>query len=312
MTRELSGGIAPTMSAADLVGAVPEIRSVARIETLSPMTVPSASLSINDIVSVAGLIDEHFAEGAEGCVVIQGTDTLEETAFLLDLLVKSDRPVIVTGAMRGAQAPGADGPANIFAAVIVASSPDASGSGTLVVLNNEIHAARFVQKSHTTLPSAFTSPLAGPVGLVAERKARFHFRLPSRPSPFEKVAAIDAPVALIKLGLGDDGRLLKQVLPAGFRGLVIEAMGAGHVPMDTVGTITELLESIPVVLATRVHAGPIFCSTYAFPGSEIDLLERGVITSGMLSSLKARLLLSLLLRRTEDRDEIAIAFRKCG
>lgn len=263
-------------------------------------------------MSIARLVDEHFAEGAEGCVVIQGTDTLEETAFLLDLLIKSDRPVVVTGAMRGAQAPSADGPANILAAVIVASSPDASGSGTLVVLNNEIHAARFVQKSHTALPSAFTSPLAGPVGLVAERKARFHFRLPSRPPPFEKVPTIDVPVGLIKLGFGDDGRLLKQVLPAGFCGLVIEAMGAGHVPMGIVRTITELLESIPVVLATRVHAGPIFCATYAFPGSEIDLLERGVIASDMLSGLKARLLLSLLLRHTKNRDEIAVAFRKYG
>jgi L-asparaginase len=301
------------MSATDLINAVPEIGNVGRIEALSPMTVPSASLSINDIVSVARLVDEHFADGAEGCVVIQGTDTLEETAFLLDLLIKSDRPVVVTGAMRGAQALGADGPANILDAVIVASSPDASGLGTLVVLNNEIHAARYVQKAHTALLSAFTSPLAGPVGLVTERKARFHFRSPNHPPlSFEKVPASDAPVALIKLGLGDDGRLLKQVLPAGFRGLVIEAMGAGHVPMDIVVTITELLEFIPVVLATRVHAGPTFCSTYAFPGSEIDLLERGVIASGILSGLKARLLLSLLLRCTENRDEITIAFRECG
>ncbi|MGH8129015.1 MAG: asparaginase [Gammaproteobacteria bacterium] len=310
MTRERTGGIVPTLSAADLVSAIPEIGDVARIEALSPMNILSASLSIDDIVRLARLVDEHLATGAEGCVVIQGTDTIEETAFLLDLLVNSDRPVVVTGAMRGPQTPGADGPANILAAVIVACTANASGFGTLVVLNDEIHAARFVQKSHTALPSAFTSPLAGPVGLVAEGKTSFYFRLPNRVPPFEQ-ADNDAPVALIKIGMGDDGRLLKQVLPAGYRGLVVEGMGAGHVPASIAPIISEIIESIPVVLATRVHAGPAFRSTYAFAGSEIDLLKRGVIAAGALSGVKARLLLSLLLRGG-DRSGVVEAFQRYG
>ena len=96
--------------------------------------------------------------------MIQGTDTIEESAFLLDLLVDSDKPVVITGAMRGADAPGADGPANLLSAAIVAAAPESRGLGTLAVLNYDIHAARFVQKSHTALPSAFLSPLVGPIG----------------------------------------------------------------------------------------------------------------------------------------------------
>jgi L-asparaginase len=166
MTRGDAGGITPSLGADDLVQAVPGIASVARIDTASPMKMPGASLSIDDVLAVAASIDRRLAQDTDGVVVIQGTDTIEETAFLLDRAVRSDKPVVVTGAMRGAEAPGADGPANVLAATIVAASPDAHGLGALVVLNDQIHAASVVQKSHTALPSAFGSPLGGPLGEV--------------------------------------------------------------------------------------------------------------------------------------------------
>ncbi len=181
MTRSAAGGITPTLTAAELAAAVPGLDAVARIETASPMTMPSASLAIDDVLKVAALADARLADEVDGVVVIQGTDTIEETAFLLDLVVGSSKPVVVTGAMRGPQAAGADGPANLLAATLVAASPEALGLGTLVVLNDEIHAARLVQKSHTALPSAFASPSAGPLGLVAEGRPRFHLRPPPRP-----------------------------------------------------------------------------------------------------------------------------------
>ena len=183
MTPGAGGAIAPTLTAADLVRAVPGLDAVADISTASPMMVPGASLSIDDVLAVAALIDARFDEGIDGAVVIQGTDTIEETAFLLDRTVRSGKPVVVTGAMRGAQAAGADGPANLLAATITAAAAQAHGLGALVVLNDEIHAARFVQKSHTALPSAFTSPSAGPLGLVAEGQPHFHLRPVTRLPP---------------------------------------------------------------------------------------------------------------------------------
>jgi len=183
MTRDASGTISPALSAADLVRAVPGLERVADIETTSPLALPGASLSIDDVLGVAALVDERLEGGADGAIVIQGTDTIEETAFLLDLVVQSERPVVVTGAMRGPQAAGADGPANILAATAVAASPHMRGLGTLVVLNDEIHAARFVQKSHTSLPSAFASPAAGPLGHVIEGAPRLRVQPAERTGP---------------------------------------------------------------------------------------------------------------------------------
>lgn len=310
MTRDAGGGITPTLSAADLLRAVAGIDTLATIETVSPMTMPSASLTIDDVLAIAALVDKRLGKDIDGVVLIQGTDTIEETAFVLDLVVHSDKPVVVTGAMRGPEAPGADGPANILAATMTAASPDAAGLGTLVVLNDEIHAARFVQKSHTALPSAFTSSRAGSLGLVAEGRPRLHLRVPRWPSPiqYDTAAGIDAPVALVRMSLGDDGRMLRQVRELGYRGLVIEGMGAGHVPASVVPLIGDLAATMPVVLASRVHAGPAFTSTYGFSGSEIDLLGRGVIPAGDLPGLKARLLLSLLLRNSLDPALVASAF----
>ncbi|MEP7328405.1 MAG: asparaginase [Betaproteobacteria bacterium] len=308
MTRTATGGIAPSLNAADLVRAVVGIENVADIETVSPLSMPGASLSIDNIVGVAALIDARLGDDVDGVVVIQGTDTIEETAFLFDLLVCSERPVVVTGAMRGAEAPGADGPANVLAATIVAAARDANGLGTLVVMNDEIHAARFVQKSHTALPSAFTSPLGGPLGIVVEGRARIHSRPVRQRQPIVAVTPADAPVALIQMSLGDDGRMLSQMERLGYRGVVLEGMGAGHVPSIVAPIISDLVKAMPVILATRVHTGPAFTSTYGFPGSEIDLLHRGAISAGDLSSLKARLLLSILLRNGADRNAIAAAF----
>ena len=193
-----AGGITPKLGAAELVASVPALAEVGDIDARSLFRLPSPPLTPANLVDVARVIEEGFAAGFDGAVVIQGTDTIEESAFLLDLLVDSDKPVVVTGAMRGADAPGADGPANLLSAAIVAASPESRGLGTLVVLNYDIHAARFVQKSHTALPSAFLSPLVGPIGALIERQPRFYVRVKRTPNrsaaegPPAPVAAQDA------------------------------------------------------------------------------------------------------------------------
>jgi L-asparaginase len=310
MTRSAAGGITPTLTAAELAAAVPGLDAVARIETASPMTMPSASLAIDDLLQVAALADARLVDEVDGVVVIQGTDTIEETAFLLDLVVRSAKPVVVTGAMRGPQAAGADGPANLLAATLVAGSPEAHGLGTLVVLNDQIHAARLVQKSHTALPSAFTSPSAGPLGLVAEGRPHFHLRPAQRPPALRVAAGADVPVALLRMSLGDDGRMLRALGGLGYRGLVLEGMGAGHVPAAVAPVVGDVAAAMPVVLASRVASGPAFRSTYGYPGSEIDLLGRGAIPAGALSALKARVLLALLLRGAPDRASLLEAYAR--
>lgn len=308
MTRSEAGGITPTLTADDLVRAVPGLDAVAEIETLSPLRKASPSLTPGDLLALAQHLQERFAQGIDGAVVIQGTDTIEETAFVLDCLCGDEQPVVVTGAMRGPEAPGADGPGNILAASIVAASPSARGRGTLAVLNDEIHAGRFVQKAHTALPSAFRSPLGGTVGLVIEGEAVFHARTNRAPHLAGPFGDADAPVALLRIGVGDDGRLLRALPSLGFHGAVIEAMGAGHVPEPLAELVSELTTQMPVVLASRVDTGRVFSRTYGFPGAEIDLLRRGAIPAGSLSGLKARLLLMILLRSRMQRGTISEVF----
>ncbi len=307
MVSGAGGGITPKLGAAELVTSVPALADVAEIEAESPLRVASPSLTIGDLIDVAKRIEKAFADGADGAVVIQGTDTIEESAFLLDLLVENKRPVVVTGAMRGADAPGADGPANLLSAVRVAAAPEARGLGTLVVLNYAIHAARFVQKSHTALPSAFLSPLTGPLGTMIEGRPHFHVRVARTPC----LSAGDgppAPVVLVKAAMGEDTRLFAHLANMGYAGVVIEGMGAGHVHADAAPVLGSLAARLPVVLASRVMTGPVFTETYGYPGGEIDLIARGLIPAGALSGLKARLLLSLVLRTSRDRQAIGNAF----
>jgi L-asparaginase len=302
-----SGGIAPKLGAAELVASVPSLADVAEIEAHSPFRLPSPYLTSDNLVEVARTIEEGFASGFDGTVVIQGTDTIEESAFILDLLVGSEKPVVVTGAMRGADAPGADGPANLLAAARVAAAPEARGLGTLAVLNYDIHAARFVQKSHTTLPSAFSSPLVGPIGAVIEGRPRFFVHVTRAPT----LPSADGPparVALVKWAMGDDGRMMSTLPGLGYAGVVVEGMGAGHVPADAAPILGDLAAKMPLVLASRAMTGPVFTRTYGYPGSEIDLLARNIVPAGYLSGLKARLLLGLILRARADRNAVAAAF----
>jgi L-asparaginase len=305
-------GVVPTLSAQDVIDAVPALARHARIDALSYSMKPGASLSLEDLVTIAALIDARLEAGASGAVVTQGTDTIEETAFVLDLLVQSSAPVVVTGAMRAASAVGADGPANLLSSVVVASSAAAAGLGTLVVLNDEIHAARYVRKCHSTQPSAFDSPGVGTLGLVLEEQAVLHWRLP-RAAPMPRPESLhDCPVALVALTLGDNGRVLEALSQLGYRGAVLEALGAGHVPAALVPPLQALSQQMPVILSTRVVAGPVLSRTYGFAGSESDLLERGLISAGWLSPGKAVQLLRLLLALGSSRRELESRFAHYG
>jgi L-asparaginase len=301
-------GVEPTLTGEALVSDVPEIADVAEVSAASFRQAPSGELTVEDLVELASEIESRIDEGASGAVVTQGTDTIEETSFVLDLLVDRDAPVVVTGAMRNPMLPGADGPANLLASIQVVASDVARGLGAMVVLNDEIHAARFVSKTHTSNPATFRSDPVGPIGWVSEGVPR----VVMRPTGGYKVTlpegAQDRPVALYHVALGDDGRLLPEIGEAGYAGLVVEAMGGGHVPSITVETLEDLASKMPVVLASRTGGGEVLRSTYGFIGSETDLLERGLIYAGPLDGRKARLLMTLLLMSGASKQEIKETF----
>ena len=301
-------GVMPQLTGADLVAAVPGLeRAGVTVGVHDFRQVPSSSLTVDDVLDLVRAIRAEVAAGAGGGVVSQGTDTIEETAFLADLLYAGDVPVVFTGAMRNPTLAGPDGPANLRAAVAVAASPQARGLGCLVVLGDEIHAARFVSKAHTTSVTAFVSPPAGPLGIVAEdravvltRPARWAALPDPRPEPTVRTG-------LVTMVLGDDGALL-EAAAGRFNGLVVAGFGGGHVPGPMAAMLGDVAARIPVVLASRTGAGMVLAGTYAYPGAELDLRQRGLIGAGFLEPLKARLLLHLLLAGGASRDAIAATF----
>lgn len=300
-----TGGVAPALTAHDLVAAVPGLEAVADVDVRTVAQVPGAHLGLGDLVALAGTVAETLSDGADGVVVTQGTDTIEDTAFVLDLLVGDPAPVVVTGAMRNPTLAGADGPANLLAAVAVAAHGPARGLGALVVLNDEVHAARFVAKRHSQSPGAFTS-YPGALGWVAEGRPRLVLRpLGRRRLP---IPARTAQVALVTLPVGDDGRLVTAAVDGGAEGVVVDALGGGHVPATTLEAVGAAARRVPVVVTSTTRAGEVLRSTYGFAGSERDLAARGVLNGGLLEARKARLLLALLLGGGAGRQEVEDVF----
>ena len=311
--RDASGVASPKLTAANLIKAAPQLADIAELRAISFRRVASPELTIVDMIALAAELRRALADGTSGAVVTQGTDTLEETSFVLDLLWERDEPVVFTGAMRHPDLAGADGPANLLAAVAVAASPLACGLGSLVVLNDEIHLPALVRKTHTASPGAFRSPAAGPIGWIIENRVRIALCRAVRHYIFmPRVPASVPPVALFKATLGDDGRLLTAAGSLGYRGLVIEAMGGGHVPHAMVEPLATLAEKMPVVLTSRTGAGEALHNSYGFAGSETDLLKRGLIHGGMLDGPKARLLLTLLLIAGAGLEKTVEAFATIG
>src|SRR5215469_426174 len=287
-------GAVPQLDAADLIA---ELGSVAAgIEPLDLTNVSSIALRDEHLLALARAVDESIASGFGAIVITHGTDTMEETAYLLALTINRGRAAIVlTGAMRHHDLEGYDGLANLRAALLAARAPGMADAGPVVVMSDEIHAARFVTKSHATSPGAFTSR-PGPLGQVVESESALWFR-PLYTDYLGPVTASQLPrVELVSMVVGVSPAILDAVIDSQPDGIVIEGFGGGHVPPALLDCVDQAItHGIPTVVASRTGDGPTLRQTYAVPGCEIDLQARGAVMAGAISALKARLRLTVAI-----------------
>jgi L-asparaginase len=305
MAGDGSGPAAPELDADALLAAVPALRERDGLRARTIGIRPSAHLTGPDALEVARAAADEAA-GGRGVVVTHGTDTLEEVALLCDLLHGGEAPIVFTGAMRVASAPGADGPANLLDAVDAAGAAEAAGLGVLVAFAGEVHAARAVRKRASTGPAAFASPGAGPLGRVAEGRLALERRVERRPAL--AVTRLDAVVHVVTAGLGADGALVDAAAEAGADGLVAVLLGAGHSPPPFLDALRGVAERMPVVATVRPEAGAILHDTYGFEGAEADLRASAAICAAALSPAAARIKLMACLGAGLDRAGIAAAF----
>jgi L-asparaginase len=297
--------VSPELDGDALVAAVPALGRLSGLRVRSLLNRASAQLTGAEALGVARAAAEEAAAG-RGVVVTHGTDTLEEVAFLTDLVHACEAPIVFTGAMRAASAPGADGPANLLDAAAVAASPWSAGLGTLVVFAGEIHAARAVRKIDSTGLNAFGSPGFGSLGRVEEGRPRLQ-RIVERRPPIP-ATKLDGRVPIVPAAVGMDGSLLDAAHAAGVDGLVIVGVGAGHVPPPFLAACRRIIADVPIVATVRPERGAILHDTYAYEGSERDLREAGIIAAGALTAAAARIKLLACLGAGYDRAAITRAF----
>ncbi|WP_077326721.1 asparaginase [Virgibacillus siamensis] len=281
--------------------------SYANVEEIIEFSLPSPHITPKHMLQLAEKINEISSE-YDGIVVTHGTDTLEETAYFLELTVNTTIPVIITGAMRSSNEIGSDALYNLISSLRVAIDDEASGKGVLVVMNDEIHSAVNVTKTSTSNVATFQSPQYGPLGIITKESVIFHHTILSRYS--HPVTQITKNVFLLKAYAGMDQQILEALYAGKPDGLVVEGLGQGNLPKNTVTSIQKFIaDNIPVVLVSRCYQG-IVQPTYAYEGGGKQLKEDGVILTNGLTGPKARIKLLIALEKTNDHNLIRDMFEK--
>lgn len=283
------------------------INQYAQIDELNPFNVPSPHMTIQHVKQLKDIILEAVTNKYyDGFVITHGTDTLEETAFLLYLILGIEQPVVITGAMRSSNEIGSDGLYNYISAIRVASDEKARHKGVMVVFNDEIHTARNVTKTHTSNTNTFQSPNHGPLGVLTKDRVQFH-HMPYRQQALENVNE-KLNVPLVKAYMGMPGDIFSFYSREGIDGMVIEALGQGNMPPSALEGIQQLVSlNIPIVLVSRSFNG-IVSPTYAYDGGGYQLAQQGFIFSNGLNGPKARLKLLVALSNNLDKAEIKSYF----
>ncbi|MDE0030385.1 MAG: asparaginase [Deltaproteobacteria bacterium] len=291
----------------ELVGSVPELAGIAEVEQVPFRRLPSHALVDRDWLDLAELLHGIFERGeADGAVITHGTNTLEETAYFLNLVLKTDRPVVLVGSMRPASALGADGYLNLLNAVRVAAEPSSRGQGVLAVMNDRIYGARDLTKTATYRVEAFQGRDLGPLGFAdADGSVRYYHRtvMPHTIATEFDVSGLESlpRVDVVVSHAGADGAVIDACVAAGARGIVCAATGAGRpTPAQDEAFARASEKGVVLCIGSRVGSGRVARS----PG----LQERGVVTADNLQPWKARVLLALALSATTDPDAIQRMF----
>ncbi|WP_132008883.1 asparaginase [Mesobacillus foraminis] len=302
MSEDTSGAVKPGAKN-PLTEEAQILSGLANLIVEEPFNLPSPHITPKEMMTLKHIIEQHYNQGGiDGVVITHGTDTLEETAYFLDLTVQADLPIVVTGAMRSSNEIGADGLYNLISSIRVALSREAKGKGVLIVLNDEIHTAENATKTHTSNVSTFQSPQYGPIGIVTKRGIFFHHMPASREN--YQIEDPSKRVVLIKAHAGMDSSLLLAVKELQVDGVVIEALGQGNLPPSAMKGIRALIsDNIPVVIVSRCFNG-VVQDIYGYEGGGKHLKDCGVIFSNGLNGQKARIKLLIALAMTNNMKEI--------
>lgn len=307
------GRVVASARGEDLLAALGDVSNIASVEVDEFATVASFDMTVEFALSLAQRVNTVGArDDVHGIVITHGTDTLEETSFLIALLQQHDKPVIMTGAQLAGDHPQSDGPRNLRNAIIAATCDELTGFRALVGFNGELHSARYVTKTHTSALETFQSPGAGPVGIVD--KGRVYLNGATRPSPLPRfsITALDQRVDLIKTHLGMDDVLVKAAVAGGAKGLVIEGSGLGNVTAGLAPTLKALAQGgLPVLVTSRCLMGraePVYGSKGGSGGR--DLEDAGCLFTGDLKGPKTRVLLMIALAAQLPLDGIKDLLRK--
>ncbi|KAF2956422.1 asparaginase [Marinitoga sp. 38H-ov] len=305
-------GVIPSEERNKHLNEIPELKKIAETELIEFSNIPSPHMTPKIMFELSKFVKNILSKDEiDGVVITHGTDTLEETAYFLDLVLNEKKPIVLTAAMRNWNEPSTDGPANLISSVRVASSNKAYNKGVLVCLNDEIHSAREVTKTYTSNVATFDSPGYGPLGIVDEDAIIFYRESLLR----MHIDAIDVEdkVALIKTYTGDDGSILSILPELGFKGVVVEGFGRGNVPPKVADKIEWLVKekNIPVIVVSRCFKGRVL-GVYGYHGGGADLKNKGAILGNEVSGQKARIKLTVALGVTNNIEELRKYFEFNG
>ncbi|SFA78181.1 asparaginase [Clostridium frigidicarnis] len=299
----------PSLTGEEIMAMVTGIEGYAKIESHTFSSLPSPHVTPEIMFKLSKFIKEFIdREDIDGVVVTHGTDTLEETAYLLDLTINTEKPIIVTGSMRSGSELGYDGPSNLAASICTAISDEARGRGVLVCLNGDLNCASEVTKTNSMSLGTFKTPNFGPIGMVDNNKVLF-YRNSNDKERFD-ITELEDKVALIKCASGMDSSFIDFAIDKGYKGIVIEALGRGNIPPEMVSGVKRAIDNkIPVVVVSRCFEGRV-CDSYGYPGGGKDLRKIGVIFGDTLPGQKARIKLMVALSKTNDLEKIKEIFEK--
>ena len=297
----------PALNADEIISTITNIKNFADIEVINFSNLPSPHITPMIMMDLANLVKKNIIrEDLSGIIITHGTDTLEETAYLLDLSIHNEKPIVIVGAMRNFSELGYDGSSNLSAAICTVISTRARNKGVLVVMNNDVNAASEVTKTNTLSLDTFKSPEFGPLGIVDNDEVIFYKDIISR--QFVDTEIIESKIALIKCVPGMESDLIDFYINSGYKGIVIEALGRGNVPPLMMPGIRNAIENnVTVAMVSRCNTGRVL-DTYGYEGGGRTLREAGVLFGGNLPGQKARIKLMLILGSTQSSQEIKRLF----